>query len=66
MHFGRTKLKPSIYIIEQPFSIGVPRDPRVPRKVARGSAGIVKKSIYKNKHHVFTFTLVCVYINNDH
>jgi hypothetical protein len=42
----------------------VPQNPRVPRKVARGSARDHEKNIYK--YRVLVFTLVCVYVNNDH
>jgi hypothetical protein len=56
------------YCLVQPFSTGIPRDPRVLRKVATGSVRDRGNEIYIDvyKHRVFIFTLACVYVNNDH
>jgi hypothetical protein len=50
-------------IDQQPFSTGVFRETRVLQMVPRSYMRDHETYIYK--HHVFTFMLVCVYINNN-
>jgi hypothetical protein len=51
----------------QPFSAGILWDPSVPWKVARGSVRDCDIYIYICTHtYTYIFTLMCVYINNDH